>query len=514
MRCSHLSLEQSNNLYKQVIEAKDYRAMKQLCLDDLFFLILVGLNRKDINRQWLYERCREVESSPNEHLDLWAREHYKSTIITFALTIQDILKNPEEVIGIFSHTRPIAKAFLKQIKVEFEDNRFLKSLFPEILYANPKSEAPNWSLDSGITVKRKSNPKECTVEAWGLVDGQPTSKHFSKLVYDDVVTKESVSTPEQIKKVTESLALSYNLGARGGHRRFIGTRYHYNDTYKVIISRGTVNVRLHPATKNGKINGEPVFLTRKELDTKRQDFGSYVYACQMLQDPKEDSAMGFKVEWLMYYDRLVNHYNWNFYLLVDPAGKKKKENDYTVMVVIGLAPDGNYYLVDGIRDRLNLTEKAKKLFQLHRKWRPVRTGYEEYGMQADIEHMEYEMGIQNYRFKIIPLGGNKLSKEDRIRKLVPIFENHRFYLPHKLLFKDYEGNVKDFVLQLLEDEYEAFPVGVHDDMMDCMARIVDPSLGIQFPEMRYNNNSNGQAPSVTQESGHDKVKTDYDVLAC
>jgi hypothetical protein len=63
-------------------------------------------------------------------LDLWAREHYKSTVITFALTIQDILNDPEITVGIFSHTRPIAKAFLRQIKQEFETNEDLKAGFP------------------------------------------------------------------------------------------------------------------------------------------------------------------------------------------------------------------------------------------------------------------------------------------------------------------------------------------------------------------------------------------------
>ena len=151
----------------------------------------------------MFNRIREVEESPDGHLDLWARGHYKSTIITYAKTIQDILsshgddplfhwRGAQPTFCIFSHTRPIAKAFLRQIKQEFQYNEKLKDLFPDILYARPEIDSPKWSEDMGIVVIRKSNPKEATVEAWGLVDGQPTSKHFNILVYDDVVVRASV----------------------------------------------------------------------------------------------------------------------------------------------------------------------------------------------------------------------------------------------------------------------------------------------------------------------------------
>ena len=78
-------------------------------------------------------------------------------------------------------------------------------------------------------VKRKGNPKESTLEAWGLVDGQPTSAHFGLRVYDDVVAPESVTTPEQINKTTEAWELSDNLGTIGGRKWHVGTRYHFGD---------------------------------------------------------------------------------------------------------------------------------------------------------------------------------------------------------------------------------------------------------------------------------------------
>lgn len=484
MICQGLTRDQANSLYLEVLMDEDKKAIRELCLNDLFFLLTIACKRKDIDKPWLYERCREVEASPDGYLDLWAREHYKSTIITFGLSIQNILKDPDNTtIGIFSHTRPIAKGFLGQIKTELEQNTFLKDLFPDVLYQDPKNESPKWSLDSGLRVKRKTNPKEETIEAWGVVDGQPTAKHFSILVYDDVVTRESVSTPEQIKKTTEMLELSYNLGTQRGRRRFIGTRYHANDSYRTIIDRGSVKPRIYAATDNGKLDGEPVFLPKDILMDKRRDMGPYTFGTQMLQDPVADRAMGFKQEWLKFYEVLGDTSKWNKYIIVDPASKRKATSDYTVMEVIGLAPDNNYYLIEGVRDRLNLTQRASKLFELHRKHMPVAVGYEQYGMQADIEHIQYVQEQQNYRFNIIPLGGN-ISKEDRIKMLIPVCEQGRMYMPKKQSYVDYEGRVKDYVQSFIDDEYLSFPVCVHDDMMDCRARILDPTLGATFPKIQ------------------------------
>lgn len=117
--------------------------MRYMVQNDIFFLAVFVCDREDINRDWLYDRCNEVQRNPDGYLDIWAREHYKSSIITWLKTMQDILINPEERICIYSYNQTLAKSFVAQIKTELETNWTLKWLFPEILWEDPLRE-PTW----------------------------------------------------------------------------------------------------------------------------------------------------------------------------------------------------------------------------------------------------------------------------------------------------------------------------------------------------------------------------------
>lgn len=453
-----------------------YRTMAQT---DLFFLLRYLLKREDVENDWLFARCREVQQSPDGFIDLWAREHYKSSIITMALTIQDVLNDPDITVGIFSHTRPIAKGFLRQIKREFEGNNELKALFPDILWDNPSKDSPKWSEDDGLVIRRTTNPKESTIEAHGLVDGQPTSKHFKLMIYDDVVTRESVSTPEMIHKVTEAWELSRSLSSQGGAERYIGTRYAANDTYAEIMRRRAAIPRVHAATADGSIDGTPVFMTREQLAKRRREQGPYTFSAQMLLDPLADETQNFKADWLL--QETSDGAGMNKYILVDPASAKKKSSDYTSMFVIGLGTDGNYYVLDMVRDRLSLTERADALFALHKRWKPMRVGYEKYGMQADIEHIRDRQKRENYRFEIVELAG-QMAKVDRIRRLIPHFEQGRIYFPETCFKTSYEGKLIELVGIFREEEFKPFPVGIHDDMLDALSRVLDEEMQLLWPK--------------------------------
>lgn len=446
------SLQDALRYYGEVKKlAKDNndldKAYQKLCRTDLFFLLVKVCGREDMLHPWLFDRCREVQGSSDGYLDLWSRGHYKSTTITFAKTIQDILIDPEITIGIFAHTRPIAKGFLKQIKRELETNRLLQSLFPGILYAEPQKDAQQWSEDGGLIVKRETNPKECTLEAWGMVDGMPTSKHYRLRVYDDVVTRESVTTKEQIDKTTEAWELSQNLGMEGGIVRVIGTRYHLADTYSIMIERKSVIPRIYTATHNGRMDGKPVFLTQEAWQMVLRDTSRSTIASQQLQNPLADEDATFRVEWLRPYE--VRPRTLNVYIMCDPSKGRNAQSDNTAIAVIGISSTGNKYLLDGYCHRMSLSQRWVALRDLYKKWsrepgvQLIRVGYERYGSQSDDEYFTERMLLENknlppeerFEFQIHELNwvfeGTKgeQGKTTRVERLEPDFRNGRFYMP-------------------------------------------------------------------------------------
>lgn len=505
-------------------------AERWLGQNDLFYLMVLLLRRVDVNNDFLFERCREVQAAPNGHLDLWAREHGKSSLITFGLTIQDVLRDPEVTIGIFSHTRGIAKAFLRQIKLEFEGNDILKSVYSDVLWDKPAKQSPKWSEDEGLIVRRKGNPKEATIEAWGLVDGQPTGRHFKGRVYDDVVTKESVSSPEMIKKTTDAWDLSQNLGVQGGWVRYIGTRYSLFDTYAEMMQRGSAIPRIHTATSNGRFDGRPVFFTDKQWSDRMRDSSRSILAAQMLQNPLADEDATFRTEWLRSYE--VRPRTLNVYIMADPSRGRSATSDNTAIAVVGIASNGAKFLLDGMCHRMTLSQRWLALRNLYRKWSRARgvqhiaVGYERYGAQSDDEYFTEQMERSKEIFPIEELNWTRdgtESKSERVERLEPDFRNSRFYLPlpvlrdgkpsiwrvdadpesksfgevqyrdiggptraqmqaieggsEDLLAKaikavDQDNRVYDVTLHFIE-EYSFFPFGRFKDLIDATSRVYD-----------------------------------------
>lgn len=460
--------EQALDIYKGVLTRGDSEEMRWMCRNDRFFLLTCGMGRSDAIHPWIYDRCREVEKEPEGWLDLWSRFHYKSTIITLAGTVQEILRNPEITIGIFSHVLSLSKKFVKQVQRSLEDRR-LYDLFPDILHEKPPQRF--WSAQDGLVVKRKGNPKEPTVQAAGLVDGQPTGAHYDLRIYDDIVTLESVSTAEQIVKTTSAWELSQALGtAEGGRAWYCGTRYHPQDTYQELLDRGVLKERRRICFDD---DGQSVLMPDEKLADLRRDMGERTFASQMLQTPVGEGVRTFRDVWFHTLERMPDAGPMNRYILIDSANAKRKTSDYTVMWVVGLGRDNCYYILDGIRDRLNLAERTRKLFDLVERWAPNCVMWEQVGLASDVEHVRLEQDRIGWHFPICSLDQH-VPKDDRIGWLVPIFEQGRIWFPNRILKRTVTGETIDIVHDFEHFEYSTHPICKHDDMLDALANIMHP----------------------------------------
>ena len=466
-------------------------------------------------RPFLFERCREFQKEPDGYLDIWARDHYKSTIITYAGTIQEILKNPEITICIMSYNVSTAQKMMNQIKNVLGGNSTLIACFPDVLFTNTNilswkdeygtSHKMEWA-DTGFNVKRLGNPKEHTVECSGLVTGQNIGGHYDLLIYDDVVTPESVATVNQSKKTLNQFEMSLNLGSTSRVRiRMIGTFYAKKDPYYYILENKTVKLRKYPCIDE---NGESRLYSNTVLKWKLAKMHGMVVNAQMYCDPQENSSFNFQEEWIG--ERVkwenIDLNTWNWYIICDPAMKVSDDADYTVFIAVGVRGAGSdkHYLVAGmIYDKIDLVDKQKCLFKMVNRFTNKRSKptvfYERVSMQSDIQHYQDIMVREGNMFTIIEASGkpkinygmastgsNIKYKDLRISALVPLFKSGKIHFVESDTPSNYKngGNYKgeniNMVQQFISDEYLNYPFGDHDDGLDCLSRIADLDVGAQL----------------------------------
>ena len=368
---------------------------RKVILNDLFFIVyfVMGIKTANDAKSFVVNACKEVEDGPETGtLDVWAREHYKSVIITIAETLQFHLKYPNKCTGIFAYVRPVAKAFLRSIKMLCETSDLLKACFPDVLWEKPESQAPKWSEDDGLIFKRESAArKESTIEAWGLIEGMPTSRHFDRRIYDDIETDDIAENPQQLNKCFSKFEMSENLGMEGGVERIIGTFYSHSGPIVMIQEKKDINgqpmytTRIKPATVDGTPNGAPVLLSQARLDKLKV---SAHFNSQQLCDPtpshdvKLDSSLLREIEPEDIPDNLFK------FMTIDPAGDNENGivGDSWGIHIVGVEPQtddlgaSNVYILDSYVDTLGETEAVNLLGAMYlRNGLIQQVGYERLG---------------------------------------------------------------------------------------------------------------------------------------
>lgn len=499
-----------------------YHLFRDACLNDFWFfarhcLSLGTLICRDphnshygkrwLDHRWLFERCREIQAEPDGHLDLWPRYHFKTALVTQSLSLWDLIDNPElRILIITNKLDTTGQGFISIPKRECETNERMVAHFPEVFWNDPKREALaagcEWN-DTAFTLRRQSNAREPSLMVCGLIANLPTSYHFDIRVWDDIVVEKNGLNKEQIEVTNEAFRKATGLAAEYTRDRMVGTHWGPNDSYRFILDLGAAKLRHHDVIDDA---GEPVLHSKRFLEDFRQRLGSFHFSAQMRNQPLAENAQTFALEWAndnRYPERPHEiRAKLNVVILLDSASTKKTSSDFTVAAVVGIGrglPLPHFFLLDLVRDRLGLVETTDLLFGLVEQWNPLCTFEEQFGAQRDIEHFKFVMTERGVRFRVRPMK-EPVPKEERIRRLQPIFEAGRFHLPMELP-RITEGRRRDMVEVLLEEEYKDWtPEGGsrHDDMLDCLAWTASPVLAKYL-----------KPPRAPRADGGDPKQADY-----
>lgn len=469
---------------------KEKETYQTLVLTDLWFVVYFILGMPNANHQFIVNCCKEIEEGPEDAtLDIWGREHLKSSIITIAETIQLILKYPEKTHCLFSYVKPIAKKFLFSIKETLAKNKALIKLFPDVLYENPEKEAQIWSMDEGIIVKRKTNRKEPTLCASGLTEGMVTGMHFEYRKYDDIVTEDIGQSFDVMEDVKLKFDSSQNLGIDGGSHRVVGTFYHYEDPLVYIKKKMSIadptkpayHLRLKPATVDGTASGKPVFLSQARLDGLKL---TKTFKVQQLLNPAPEGTKKLNKNFV----KIVKQEDLPRILhkiqIIDPAGKKGT-GDPWASVVVGVSPDpkdiraSSLYIVDLALLQMQHTQTINAIIQMYKSnGKVLKIGIEQVGQSTAEVHISSE--LKN-------LGVNVSEENGRLVIFTPSGRNKEHRIDQGLSW--HLDNGKIFISDAIErkfidiflSEIDNFPFSNSDHIVDTLSYFILDLL----PKLRF-----------------------------
>ena len=338
------------------------------------------------------------------------------------------------------------KNMRKNLEFRRENSEFLMKYIPEARFTDIRYEFTN--LDG----------KKFIVKGYGAKTGVRGAKELGKrpqlAVLDDLVSDEDARSETVIAAIEDTVHKAIEHAMHPSKRRIIwsGTPFNARDPLYKAVESGAWKVNVFPVC-------EKFPCERHEFKGAWDDRFSYdVVMSKYLKALQQGKIKGFNQELMLKImsdeDRLIpdssikwynqqyvlrNLHRFNIYITTDFATSEKESADFSVISVWAVDPLGNFYWVDGICKRQELSKSVSDLFRLVQKYKPVSVGVEVTGQQQGFVSFIQDKMLERNCWFHLESQGNKdtpgirptANKFDRFNSVEPWFQAGRFYFPEQ-----------------------------------------------------------------------------------
>lgn len=424
---------------------------------------VLGAAHEDVIKWWTREDAK------NHQLLIFPRDHQKSALVAYRAAWM-ITKNPAITILYISSTSNLAEKQLKFIK-DILDSKIYRRYWPDMLHPE-EGKRKKWStqeIEVDHPLRKAEGVRDPTVFTAGLTTSI-TGLHCNICILDDVVVQENAYTKEGRTKVEDQYSLLASIESTDAMEWVVGTRYHEDDLYGSLIEMEMIE---YDEVGNIK-NKSPIYeVYQREVEDRGDGTGEYLWPrqprgdgkwfgfdqgilavkkaqylnqsqfhAQYYNNPNDTGDEQIDSDYFQYYDRKFLERTsgiWemkgrplNVFASIDFAFSLETTADWTALVVIGIDPEGNIYVLD--IDRFK-TKKISVYFE-HIEQQYIKWGFRK--LRAEVT-VAQEVIVEDLRDKIRQSGlafaidkfrpvRSMGTKEERIHAVLsPRYENYSIW---------------------------------------------------------------------------------------
>lgn len=465
----------------QSLGSEQIKLVQDRAKNDTYFLAKGVLGYQDVNIRTHGPMCRYLDTDTKiRRMLLYPRGTLKTTVGTITQNIKDAITDPDGTRNcIFNEIEDNSIKILNEIKAHWETNDMLRFLFADLVPEKFTGPGSRWS-QKAASINRSSVHKEPTWSAFGI-SGSPTSQHFTHIFNDDIIGEAAKESPAVMKDAVRFVSSLDPLLVEPAKNRieFVGTRKTMHDAYEhaLKIYRGMISLHKRLPVEGG----DSIFPERLPLwflmniKATRPEF----YAAEYANDPISGGARDFDVAKLrnfvfanngdvVYRDDAGEIQRWerahlDIVITVDPNSGELTAPDFCAIIVSGVSPTNQIFVLETWSDRVTPTDQVDKIFELWKKWRPRVVGIEQAGQQSTRFYFEQKAREEGVSIRVQPLKPKNRDKPTRIRgALQPIINARRLYILK--------------TQTVLEHHVEHHPDLENDDEIDALAYATEPGM--------------------------------------